>query len=77
MESVHKSHMSLLPTVLVLGHIWVHVCPTYCCNITYYIKESVNECLAELLLCISQMSIQTIAISDLGETLMTLSLEAI
>ena len=77
MESVHKSHMSLLPTVLVLGHIWVHVCPIYCYNITYYIKESVNKCLAELLLCISQMSIQTIAISDLGETLMTLSLEAI
>ena len=43
LESTHKSCMSSLLTVATLEHVWVYICFTYCCNITFYIKELVNK----------------------------------
>jgi len=66
----------LFPTIFALRSTWVHVSIPHHNDDTSNIESPIDIFFALLLFHVSQISIQTIAISNLDKTLMTLSLDA-
>jgi len=78
LDVAHSSHVTPLPTILTLRNTQVHIGPAYCGDITSNIEISVDNFLGIgpiLHVPDVQMLIHMIAMSDLGETLMTQGLD--
>lgn len=71
-----KSSISLFLAILVLGDTRIHISSLYHGNVTSYVKASINKHFGSRTLWKSQILIQIIAMSDLGKSLITYSLEA-
>ena len=75
LNSVWKCHMSLLLAILLLGDSRIHICTLDGCNITSNIERPVNKIFSIKPTLSILVSIQTIAISDLGKALITYSFD--
>jgi len=76
LNTANPCYITLLPTILALRDIWVYVGFPHHCNDISYIESSIDDFLALEPLWVSYISIQTIVMLDLGETLIIHSLEA-
>jgi len=71
LKSTHTSSILPFPTILALWDIWIYVCTPNSSDVATNVKASVYKSFS---LCISQISIHMIDMSDFGKTLITLDL---